>query len=125
MKHLDKEKRGANMKKETDLDQIMTAISRFSERAFVGKLDKVILYGSYARGDFDEESDIDVMIVVDMDENELYAYEALFTEFSSDASLENEVLIVPFLCSKERFDTQAEYVPFIQNVNKEGRVVYA
>jgi predicted nucleotidyltransferase len=113
------------MKKEMNLDQIMAAIRRFSERTFAGKLDKVILYGSYARGDFDGESDIDVMLVVDMDENELHTYEALFTEFSSDASLENEVLIVPFLCSKKRFDTQAEYVPFIQKVNEEGRVFYA
>ena len=94
-------------------------------RAFAGKLDKVILYGSYARGDFDEESDIDVMIVVDMSEENLRDYEALFTEFSSDASIESAVLIVPFLCSRERFDTQAEYVPFIQTVNEEGRIVYA
>jgi predicted nucleotidyltransferase len=113
------------MKKETDLNQIMTAICQFSERVFVGKLDKIILYGSYARGDFDEESDIDVMIVVDMDENGLQAYETLFTEFSSDASLENEVLIVPFLCSKVRFEAQAKFVPFLQNVNEEGRIVYA
>jgi predicted nucleotidyltransferase len=113
------------MKKETDLNQIMTAICQFSKSVFAGKLDKIILYGSYARGDFDEESDIDVMIVVDMSEENLRDYEALFTEFSSDASLENEVLVVPFLCSKVRFEAQAEFVPFIQNVNEEGRIVYA
>jgi predicted nucleotidyltransferase len=113
------------MKKGTDLNLIMTDIRQFSEHIFSDKLDKVILYGSYARGDFDEDSDIDAMIVVDISEESLRDYEALFTEFSSEASLENEVLIVPFLCSRERFDTQAGYVPFIQNVNKEGRIVYA
>ena len=29
---------------------------------------KVILYGSYARGDFKTDSDIDIMILVDLDE---------------------------------------------------------
>ena len=65
------------------------------------------------------------MIVVDMDEANLRHYEALFTEFSSDASLENEVLVVPLLCDKKRFEAQMKYVPFIQNINTEGKVVYA
>ena len=30
------------------------------------KLDKVILYGSYARGDYDDESDIDIMVLADI-----------------------------------------------------------
>ena len=30
------------------------------------KLNKVILYGSYARGDYDDESDIDIMILADI-----------------------------------------------------------
>ena len=28
------------------------------------RLSKIILYGSYARGDFNEESDIDFMVVI-------------------------------------------------------------
>jgi hypothetical protein len=38
------------------------------------------------------------------------------TDFSSDASLENKVLIIPFLCGKTRFETQAQFVPLIKNV---------
>ena len=113
------------MKKEVDLNRITASICQFSENLFAEKLDKIILYGSYAIGDFDEESDIDVMIVVDMNDANLRHYEALFTEFSSNASLENEVLIVPLLCDKTRFEAQVEYVPFFQNVNTSGRVVYA
>jgi len=102
----------------------MNSICQFSKNLFAAKLDKVILYGSYARGDFDEESDIDVMIVVDMNEANLRHYEALFTEFSSNESLENEALIVPLLCDKTCFEAQIKYVPFMQNVNTKGKVVY-
>ena len=37
-------------------------------------LKAVILYGSYARGDFKPESDIDIMILVDFTDMELKAY---------------------------------------------------
>jgi hypothetical protein len=40
-------------------------------------------------------------------------------------SLSTGALSVPFLCGKKRFEAQAEYVPFIRNVNEEGRIVYA
>ena len=33
---------------------------------FGGSLRQVILYGSYARGDYREDSDVDVMILVDL-----------------------------------------------------------
>ena len=38
------------------------------------RLKKVILYGSYARGDFNEDSDIDIMILTDLMDNEMYEY---------------------------------------------------
>ena len=35
------------------------------------KLTKVIVYGSYARGDYNSSSDVDVMILVKMSDNEI------------------------------------------------------
>ena len=37
-------------------------------------LKQVILYGSYARGDFTEDSDVDLMILVDLNEEETGQY---------------------------------------------------
>ena len=41
------------------------------ENVTESKVKKVILYGSYARGDFRADSDIDVMILVDTDRTEV------------------------------------------------------
>ena len=35
---------------------------------------QIILYGSYARGDYREDSDVDIMILVDMSDLELKVY---------------------------------------------------
>ena len=39
----------------------------------VGQLSKVIVYGSYARGDYNDRSDVDVMVLVKMPDEEIRA----------------------------------------------------
>ncbi|MCK4613344.1 MAG: nucleotidyltransferase domain-containing protein [Thermoplasmata archaeon] len=46
-------------------DAVRKATERFKERALkVEGVEKVILYGSAARGDFNEESDIDLLVLL-------------------------------------------------------------
>src|SRR6266576_1996551 len=54
-------------KTETELKQILDELIQNSIPIFDNKLKRVILFGSYARGDYDEESDIDVMFLIDDD----------------------------------------------------------
>ena len=44
-----------------DLQALLNETTAGLREIFGEKLDSVILYGSYARGDYDEESDVDVM----------------------------------------------------------------
>ncbi|MFN0014530.1 MAG: nucleotidyltransferase domain-containing protein [Saprospiraceae bacterium] len=47
-----------------DKDAIAQAVKAELQRLYGDRLAKVILYGSYARGDFHEESDIDFLVVL-------------------------------------------------------------
>ena len=38
---------------------------------FGGSLEQIWLYGSYARGDFDSESDVNIMVLVDLPKDKL------------------------------------------------------
>ena len=40
------------------------------------RLKKVILYGSYARGDYNKQSDVDIMILTDLSFEEIEEYRA-------------------------------------------------
>jgi len=53
------------------LQNIMNIFAAECKALFGGKLCDLRLFGSYARGDYDEESDIDILIVLDMDEIEI------------------------------------------------------
>ena len=90
---------------------------------FGGRLDRVILYGSYARGDYDEESDIDVMALVDMDKNELAAYRRSVNAFSNQLDLKHDVLLSIKLQDKETFTQWADALPFFKNVLRDGILI--
>lgn len=79
---------------------------------------KIILFGSVARGDDTEESDIDILIIrADSDE--------LSDEINSaavDIILEKDEFISPHVMSEEHFNKTIDY-PFLTNVLKEGVVL--
>ena len=91
---------------------------------FGEQLNSVILYGSYARGDYDDESDIDVMALVDMDKQELAAYRRPVSDFSSDLDLKYDVLLSIKLQDKATFEQYLSVLPFFKNVQREGVVIH-
>lgn len=83
-----------------------------------GHIKKIVLYGSYARGDFKEGSDIDVMILVDMEEFKEYEDEVI--NLTYDFNLEQDTDIMPIVQSKAHFDYWKGSYMFYHNISKEG-----
>ena len=102
------------------LDEIIRKIVDFSKETFAEKFNSVILYGSYARGDYDEESDIDIMIMVDMSRGELAKYRRKMSDFCADLDLQYNVLLSSKLQSQRFVDEWVNTLPFYQNVVRDG-----
>ena len=52
-------------------------------------LRQIILYGSYARGEYGPDSDIDIMILLDISDLELKTYGQTLSYMTYDFNLEN------------------------------------
>ncbi len=85
---------------------------------------QIILYGSYARGDFRPDSDIDIMILLDMSDLELKAYSQNLSYMTYDFNLDNDLDIKPIAKSQEHFNKWVENYPFYTNVHNEGVLLY-
>ena len=83
-------------------------------------LQSVILYGSYARGDFTKDSDVDIMILLNLTEEEIKEYRHRLSEQTYEFYMTYDLDIKPIAKSKEHFMKWVEAYPFYANVNREG-----
>ncbi|MDD2216604.1 MAG: nucleotidyltransferase domain-containing protein [Eubacteriales bacterium] len=111
-------------KTKSEINLIMNELIKKVIPIFGDKLKKVVLYGSYARGDFDEESDIDLMFLVDKDEAELRKDVDKVISLETEIGLHYDVFISPLLQSNAKFLKYLPVIPFYQNIEKEGIVIY-
>ena len=88
-------------------------------------LKTVILYGSYARGDFKGDSDIDIMILVDLPEREIMDAGRRLSEVTFDYDFDYGLTIMPIVKNIDHFNKWLRAYPFYFNVKKEGVELYA
>jgi len=89
------------------------------------RVKKIILYGSYARGDYNKNSDIDIMILTDLNDDEIEVYRQKIYDYAYDIEEKNnfDVWISPLIKNIDRFNYWLEALPFYMNVQKEGVVL--
>ena len=104
-----------------ELQIILSEIAAAAKKTFGEKLDSVILYGSYARGDYTPESDVDIMILVrGIAPEELWKYKDPIIRKESELGLEYDLLISATIKDVETFNKYLDVLPFYQNVLREG-----
>ncbi|MCD8300603.1 MAG: nucleotidyltransferase domain-containing protein [Clostridiales bacterium] len=107
-----------------ELKTVLEKVRDESKHIYGNKLDRIILYGSYARGDNTDESDIDIMIVLNCGRNEIDALRDRTYEMANDISLDEDVLLSVLLRDRQYYEENQDFLPFYKNVAREGVVVY-
>jgi len=91
-----------------------------AKKLFGDRLTSVILYGSYARGNYDTESDVDIMVLVDIRQDEYRHYRDEITALSSGLSLEYDITVSIKVKDSVFFSQYKDSVPFYKNVLNDG-----
>jgi len=89
-------------------------------RVYGGQLDAVYLYGSYARGDNREGSDLDVLVVL-IDFQRRAAEIRRISELIGDLSLDFEITVSPLFMRESEWNS--DKFPLLRNVKKEGVLI--
>ena len=104
-----------------NLDALTAEFKQAMQELYGERLAKVILYGSYARGDYQPESDIDFMVV--LKDSELKRLEEI--ERTTDVILhlfDKYDRLISFLPTTEETYSTNNFL-FYRNVRREGKLL--
>lgn len=100
-----------------NVKSLMEKIKKGLTELYGQRLKAVYLFGSYARGDYHEGSDLDVMIVLDTYQS--YWDELVRSaELASDLSLEYDVTVSRMIMTEEQW--KKGELPVLMNIRAEG-----
>ena len=94
------------------------------QKIYGSHLKSVILYGSYARGDYTPESDIDIMILVDLKQEKIDEYSDEMSELIYEYNIDYNIWMMPVVKNEDHFMIWGEAYPFYSNVQREGVILY-
>jgi predicted nucleotidyltransferase len=107
------------------LDTITKKVCAAAKEALGDKLEKVVLFGSYARGDYHDESDIDIMVLADIEPEDANKVRNKIHDLAGDFDLEYSTVTCLHMTCSSYFHKYISVLPFYMNVQKDGVELYA
>lgn len=109
---------------DTRKTNILTEAKNNLIKIYGSKLKKIILYGSYARCEEEEGSDLDIMALLDIDEEEIKEYSEQVLDLAVDLTTRYGVVISIQGNNIIFFNEWVDTLPFFNNVKNEGVELY-
>ena len=100
--------------------EIIVSFARKVRKILGKNLKQVILYGSYARGDYTEDSDIDIMVLTTLTDKEIEQIETEIYDLAFDFLMDYGVDINVVIKNEKQFNYWLGALPFYNNVKAEG-----
>ncbi|MFM5890339.1 MAG: nucleotidyltransferase domain-containing protein [Dolichospermum sp.] len=101
------------------LQNILKLFQEQVQYLYGNNLKQVILFGSYARGDFTSDSDIDILIVTQKKLSKPEREQLI--NFISDVSINDDILINFIEMLTQKFEL--EQSPLLLNIRREGVIL--
>lgn len=102
------------------LNLIKKEIADSYHSVFGDSLVSVLLYGSYARGDYNEYSDVDIAAIVKGERLDLQKKLETVWDRADDIGLEYDIIISPTVIPEDEFNKYLTTSGYYANIAKEG-----
>lgn len=99
---------------------IIKETKELCEILFQDKLYDFYLYGSYARGDYNKYSDIDLLITLNISDKEIIKYRKQIVNITNTILKKYDIMVSIVMVPLDRFMQYSKVLPFYRNILKEG-----
>lgn len=97
---------------------ILGEVYQQCERRFPCPIENAYLYGSYARGDYHGDSDVDILLTVPS--SDIAPLRKIAAAVTSDLSLKHDVTVSVAIKPVSEFKAHSPILPYYQNILREG-----
>jgi len=108
---------------ETQLNRITRAMVDCYRVVYGEDIVEIILFGSYARGNYTEDSDIDIVALVHGSREVLQAKLKKVWDVSAELGLENDIIVSPMVVPYDEFVKYRQTLPYYRNIAEEGKKI--
>lgn len=84
---------------------------------------RACIYGSYARNEYSEESDVDIAIFTDRPSSEFYLLINQIAEATFEYNVKYDIILSPVFQNEAEFQRMLKAVPYFQSIQREGIAV--
>lgn len=106
------------------ISNVMNESTEMLRKLMGNDLKKVILYGSCARGDFGDDSDIDIALLTNCNRIEAKKYDRQLSEIAADMAMKY-FAVVNFACLPfNEFTEKKNWYAYFRNIENDGEVIY-
>ena len=106
------------------LEVILEKLIRIYKSVYEENIQRIILYGSYARGDYSATSDVDIVALVDGERETLQQKLKQVWDKSSELEIECETILSPTVIPCDEFEKYRESLSYYKNIEREGIELY-
>ncbi len=108
-----------------ELNILLKKLAEIYQSVYGSDIVKILMYGSYARGTFTTDSDLDVVAIVKGSRDELQRKLKTVWDYSCELELEYGTILSPTVIPYEEFETYKQDMPYYRNIEQEGVAIVA
>ena len=111
-----------------ELEKILEAVKKATVKEIPAIFDddcrQIILYGSYARGDYTDDSDVDIAILTDSDRDQVKKYYPQVDYIATKIGIDTTAIVNYVCLPYEEYQEKKSWYPFFKNIEKDGVLLY-
>jgi predicted nucleotidyltransferase len=110
--------------KQSDIDKTNQYLVQKIPDILSEDLDKIVLYGSCARGDFSDSSDMDVALLTKCGRMESKKYDDKLMDIVTDVAMDIGTRVQYVCIPVSEYNKNKGWYGYFQNIDREGIVLY-
>lgn len=99
---------------------VAESFAREAKKIYGSKLHEIIFYGSCVRGDFKEDSDIDLFVLLNVASDEISRERKRILDVADRLDLHYDVVLAPVFQSLQLYEKYGGVSVFYQTIRREG-----